>query len=40
MYGSAIWAIWIAVSTREVIPVFSRASWSASAFITVGSMPM
>ena len=40
MYGSAIWAIWMAVWTRVATPTFSRASWRASAFMTVASMPM
>ena len=40
MYGSATWAIWIAVITRVGWPFFSSASWSASALMTVASMPM
>ena len=40
MYGSAICAMWIAVWTRVGTWIFSSASCSASAFITVASMPI
>ena len=40
MNGSATWAIAIAVCTRVGTWIFSRASCSASAFMTVASMPM
>ncbi len=40
MYGSATCVIWIAVCTRVVTWIFSRASCSASAFMIVASMPM
>src|SRR5438094_833214 len=40
MYGSATARISIAESTRVCKPAFSSASWSASALITVASMPM
>ena len=40
MYGSATWAIEIAVWTRVSMPSFSRKSCSARQFITVPSMPM
>ena len=38
--GSAIWLIAIAVCTRVGTWIFSSASCSASAFITVASIPM
>jgi hypothetical protein len=40
MYGSAMRGISIADSTRVCWPRRSSASWRASAFITVPSMPM
>ena len=40
MYGSATSEIVIADCTRVATPSFSSASWSASAFSTVASMPM
>ena len=40
MYGSATSEIVIADWTRVATSSFSRASWSASAFSTVASMPM
>ena len=40
MNGSATLVISIAVCTRVVTCSFSRASWSASEFITVASIPM
>jgi hypothetical protein len=38
--GSASWDMEIAVCTRVVTWIFSRASCSANAFMTVASMPM
>ena len=38
-YGSAIWAMAMAVCTLVATPTRSSASWSTSAFITVPSMP-
>ncbi len=38
--GSATWLIAIAVWTRVGTWIFSSASWRASAFMTVASMPM
>ncbi len=40
MYGSATSCIAIAVITRVGTPTFSSASWRASPFITVASIPM
>ena len=40
MYGSAICAMWIAVCTRVGWPSRSSVSCSASALMTVASMPM
>ena len=40
MYGSATSFIAMAVMTRVGTPAFSRASWRASPFMTVASMPM
>src|SRR6478672_9318855 len=40
MYGSATWAIWMAVMTRVGSPMCSRASWRARPLITVASIPM
>ena len=40
MYGSATSFMAMALMTRVGTPAFSRASWSASAFMTVASMPM
>jgi hypothetical protein len=40
MYGSQISFIAIADSTRVGVPACSSASWIASPFMTVASMPM
>jgi len=40
MYGSAISSIRIAVITRVSTPFRSRRSWTASALMTVESIPM
>ena len=40
MYGSATSEISMADCTRVTAPSFSSASWSASAFRTVASIPM
>ena len=40
MYGSATWAIWMAVCTRVGWPSCSRVSCRARALMTVASMPM
>ena len=40
MYGSHSCSILMALCTRVWMPVFSRASCSARALITVASMPM
>ena len=40
MYGSASDSIRMAVMTRVSTPIFSSTSWSASALMTVASIPM
>jgi hypothetical protein len=40
MYGSATWAMVIALCTRVSIPARSRKSCRARQFITVAIMPM
>ena len=40
MYGSATCDMWMALCTRVGCPRRSSVSWSASALMTVASMPM